>query len=61
VVWSTLFGGSFFYWACLAWISDLEVLLMEKEDLIELFIILTLFVIAGNLAADFMDIGAQYV
>lgn len=34
---------------------------MEKEDLIELFIILTLFVIAGNLAADFMDIGAQYV
>ena len=34
---------------------------MEKEDLIELFLILTLFVIAGNLAAEFMNIGAQYV
>lgn len=34
---------------------------MSKDDLIELFLLLTLFVIAGNLADDFMNIGAQYV
>ena len=38
-----------------------QLTVMEKDDLIELFLILTLFVIAGNLAAEFMNIGAQYV